>query len=51
MTDNYKEVFFGEYCKTCIHKDKTEDQNPCDICLEEPVNLNSHKPVQWEEKI
>lgn len=47
---DYKEVYFDKYCKTCKHKDLKEEEFPCDICLEEPTNLNSHKPVKWEEK-
>lgn len=50
MEDSYKEVYFSEYCKTCRHKDKREDEDPCYDCLEEPVNLYSHKPVNWQEK-
>lgn len=49
MEDAYKEVYFGEYCKTCKHKDLPEDEDPCDECLSETVNLFSHKPVRWEE--
>ena len=48
--DTYKEVYFGEYCKTCKHKDLKEDDDPCFECLKEPVNLYSHKPVRWEDK-
>lgn len=50
MDNDMKEVYFDQYCKTCIHKSLKEDKKPCDACLEEPVNLNSHKPVRWEEK-
>lgn len=47
MDQNYKEVYFDQYCVTCKHKD-TDD--PCDECLHNPVNLYSHKPVNWEKK-
>ena len=50
MEDGYKEVYFDEYCGSCKHKSKNEDETPCDECLENPVNLNSHKPVKYEEK-
>lgn len=49
MEDTYKEVYFGQYCKTCKHFDKTDDQEPCAECLNEPVNLYSHRPVNYEE--
>lgn len=45
-----KEVYFGEYCKKCIHKDKDDNEPPCDDCLEEPFNLYSHKPVKFIQK-
>lgn len=50
MEDTYKEVYFGEYCKNCKYWEKLETDDPCDECLENPVNLYSHKPVCWEEK-
>lgn len=52
MEETYKEVYFGEYCKSCkFEKDKEEDVNsPCWDCLHEPVNVYSHKPVNWKEK-
>lgn len=50
MDNDMKEVYFDQYCKTCIHKNLKEDEKPCDSCLEEPVNLYSHKPVRWEGK-
>lgn len=48
--ETYKEVYFGEYCQTCKHEKKSETDEPCDDCLNEPVNLYSHKPIKWEEK-
>ena len=45
-----KEVYFGTYCKTCVHKDKKEHEEPCDYCLDNPMNSESHKPVKYEEK-
>lgn len=50
MEETYKEVYFGEYCKTCKHEMKKENEEPCDACLSEPLNLHSHKPVFWKEK-
>lgn len=47
---DYKEVYFGEYCKTCKWEKLVETEEPCDSCLMEPVNLNSHKPVKYEPK-
>ena len=50
MEDTYKEVYFNEYCKTCKHEKLSEQDDPCFECLNEPVNLYSHKPINWEEK-
>lgn len=48
--DDYREVYFGDYCKTCKYEKRPEEQIPCCYCLEEPLNLYSHKPVRWEGK-
>lgn len=50
MEDIYKEVYFGEYCSKCSHFDEPDYEDTCHDCLNEPVNLYSHKPVNWEEK-
>lgn len=44
-----KEVRFDLYCPKCVHKDLTEEEDPCDICLTETTNLHSEKPVCYEE--
>lgn len=49
-SNNESEVYYFEYCKTCKHFDKKEEEEPCDECLGETVNVDSHKPVRWEEK-
>lgn len=49
MENTYKEVFFGEYCPKCKNRDIAESEDPCFECLQEPVNVNSHKPVRFEE--
>lgn len=46
----YQIVYFGEYCNKCKHCDKKEEEAPCFFCLDEPVNVYSHKPVKFEEK-
>ena len=48
--DNYKIVNFEEYCKTCKHVKSKEENDPCFECLQNPVNLYSYRPVNWEEK-
>ncbi len=50
MENKTKEVRFDLYCKTCKYHDLDESKDPCNDCLNEPSNENSHKPVFWEEK-
>lgn len=45
-----KEVYFDEYCKTCKHSKTEEFKDPCNDCLENPYNINSHKPVNYDEE-
>lgn len=47
--ENYKEVYFIEYCATCTNKDTPEDEEPCFSCLQVPARENSHKPEKYEE--
>lgn len=50
INQEYFEVDFMKYCKTCKHKDKKGDEQPCSNCLEVRTNLHSQKPILWEEK-
>lgn len=40
-----KEVYFDQYCKSCKHHGLEESKDPCNDCLAEPGNTNSHKPL------
>lgn len=51
MEFKFKEVYFDKYCEKCIHKDKKENEPPCDECMEYAVNEYSHKPVKFKEKV
>lgn len=48
MEDCYKEVYFDMYCYKCKYKDYDETEDVCASCLNQPVNLFSHKPVNWK---
>lgn len=48
--EGYKEVYFNQYCKNCKHEKLKDNEEPCNECLDNPVNLYSHKPVKFEEK-
>lgn len=45
-----KEVYFDQYCKSCKHNGLKESKDPCNDCLAEPSNTNSHKPMNYESK-
>lgn len=45
-----KFVLFDKWCSKCQHYDKEENEEPCDHCLEEPINTDSHKPVLFTQK-
>lgn len=47
---SYKEAHFYEYCKKCKNRDVSNTEEPCDECLSEPTNLNTHRPVKYETK-
>lgn len=49
MEYDYKEVYYDQYCSRCVHLELEEDDEPCRDCLDEPVNVYSHKPIYWEE--
>lgn len=48
-----KEVFFHEYCPKCEYGDVDEEHmnpdDPCWDCLHEPLNIDSHKPINFKE--
>lgn len=50
IRDNDLLVYFGKYCKTCKREKLPENKPPCDECLKNPINLNSHRPVNYEDK-
>lgn len=45
-----KFVNFRLYCPKCAHYAVPQDQEPCNECLEYPVNVESEKPVNYKEK-
>lgn len=46
--DERKEVYFDKYCEKCKYKDLKEAKDPCHECLSNPVNLYSHKPINFK---
>ena len=50
MEENKKIVDFYKYCQTCKYKDVKEENEPCNTCLDNPVNIHTEKPVKYEEQ-
>lgn len=51
MEGDFKFVEFEKYCKNCIHyeEDESDPKCKCYECLDEPVNVDSHKPINFEQ--
>lgn len=49
QVNEMKEVRFDIWCSKCVHKDKSEAEDPCYDCLSDPVNTYSRKPVYFED--
>lgn len=50
MDVEHKEVDFEKYCKTCKYSELDGFQSPCNECLENGMNIQTSKPVEWVEK-
>jgi hypothetical protein len=47
--NNEKIVEFNGWCQKCKYWEKSEAEDPCFECLENPVNVDSRRPVKYEE--
>ena len=45
-----KEVNFRLYCPMCKYYDLKETEEPCNECLAQGYNWDSHKPINYKEK-
>lgn len=50
MRNNYKEVYFENYCNKCIYEKKEEHEDPCSDCLSYGVLKDSHRPLKFKKK-
>lgn len=52
MEGDYKIVDYDKYCQSCKHydEDESDPKCPCFRCLDEPANIDSHKPLYFEEE-
>ena len=50
MDENrYMEVDFKTYCAKCKYKNTAEVMDPCNECLDYPMNENSRVPIKYKE--
>lgn len=45
-----KEVYFVEWCPKCKFEEVPGIDDPCNDCLTNAVNEDSHKPINYKEK-
>lgn len=45
-----KEVYFQVYCPKCKYHNTPETEEPCNECLSNGFNYDSHKPVNFKHK-
>jgi len=50
MEENVKEVDFRVYCPVCKHYELEETKDPCNECLAQGWNIESHKPIHFEDR-
>lgn len=48
--DDFKEVRFDIYCKTCQYHEKAAYEDPCNECLCYGMREGTEKPLNWKEK-
>ena len=46
-----REVYYHLWCPKCEHWNLKGDDDPCDECLNQPYNIDSHKPINYKEKV
>lgn len=49
MNTRTKECYYDVYCISCKHKGVEETDDPCNECLTQGFNIDSHKPRKYEE--
>lgn len=51
MQTDIKFVDFVKYCLLCINEKLDGNEEPCNECLTNPINIDSHKPVNFVENV
>lgn len=48
MSDIQKKIVDFTYCNQCKHKNLKDTEDPCNYCLTQNYNDNSHLPVSYD---
>ena len=48
MDNSYKEVRFDKYCQSCISKDLTGSNEPCNSCIAMPMRYGTEVPYKYK---
>lgn len=43
-------VRYDLWCSKCKNKDVKENDDPCEECLDHPVNDSTERPIHFKEK-
>lgn len=50
ISEDQREVRFDLYCEKCAHKGVDDVKEPCNECLDNPMNVHTDRPIKYEEK-
>ena len=48
--EGLREVKFNWYCQSCKHQNLKGSEQPCNTCLDHPLNYYTEKPVKYEKE-
>lgn len=48
--EDVKEPKFNWYCQNCKHQYLKGSEQPCNECLDYPLNYYMDKPIKWERR-
>lgn len=49
MEQNHEKIVNFAYCRFCEHSKEKETSEACADCLENPVNIDSQRPVRFKD--
>ena len=49
MEQSHEKIVRFELCNYCEHKNRPEYEEPCSDCLDNPVNVDSVRPIHFKD--